>query len=121
MPLPCNYPHSVFCLSVTNGQFIARKSFISKVRVKVVMCSACSVWITNHSNIHTVPTNAAWEKVQRDFSTVFASLTDINQPDFVSVHLIYHHSVLSNHCSLSTSAMKQSKKKGFFQLSGFFK
>ena len=32
-----------------------------------------------------VPTNGAWEKVRRDFSSVFASLTDLNNPDYVSV------------------------------------
>ena len=31
-----------------------------------------------------VPTNAAWEKVKRDFSAVFRSLTDIANPDYVS-------------------------------------
>ena len=30
-----------------------------------------------------VPTNHAWEKVKRDFSKVFTSLTDINNPDYV--------------------------------------
>ena len=31
-----------------------------------------------------VPTNTAWENVRRDFSKVFNSLTDLNNPDFVS-------------------------------------
>ena len=31
-----------------------------------------------------VPTNTAWENVRRDFSKVFKSLTDLNNPDFVS-------------------------------------
>ena len=31
-----------------------------------------------------VPTNLAWENVKRDFSTVFNSLTDLNNPDYVS-------------------------------------
>ena len=31
-----------------------------------------------------VPSNSAWEKVKRDFSTIFASLVDINNPEFVS-------------------------------------
>ena len=30
-----------------------------------------------------VPTNYAWEKVQRDFSTVFRNLADIKNPDYV--------------------------------------
>ena len=33
-----------------------------------------------------VPTNTAWENVRRDFSKVFNSLTDLNNPDFVSTY-----------------------------------
>jgi len=29
-----------------------------------------------------VPSNHAWEKAKRDFSTIFASLIDINNPEF---------------------------------------
>ena len=32
-----------------------------------------------------VPSNHAWEKAKRDFSTIFASLIDINNPEFVSL------------------------------------
>lgn len=37
-----------------------------------------------------VPTNNAWEKVKRDFSQVFASLTDINTPDYAANILLRH-------------------------------
>ena len=32
-----------------------------------------------------VPTNNGWEKVKRDFSQVFASLTSLQTPDYVSL------------------------------------
>ena len=35
-----------------------------------------------------VPTNQAWEKVKRDFSTVFLSLTDIKNLDYVSYKIV---------------------------------
>ena len=44
-----------------------------------------------------VPTNTAWENVRRDFSSVFASLTDINNPDYVS-------SRYQNHCDKSKNS-----------------
>ena len=37
-----------------------------------------------------VPTNTAWENVRRDFSKVFKSLTDLNNPDFVSITDLIH-------------------------------
>jgi len=40
-----------------------------------------------------VPTNNAWEKVKRDFSQVFASLTDINIPEYPS-HILMRHVLL---------------------------
>jgi len=42
-----------------------------------------------------VPTNNAWEKVKRDFSTVFLSLTDINNPDYPT-NILRRHLVVSD-------------------------
>ena len=36
-------------------------------------------------NAFAVPTNNGWEKVKRDFSQVFASLTSLQTPDYVSL------------------------------------
>ena len=40
-----------------------------------------------HSSLpaFAVPTNNGWEKVKRDFSQVFASLTSLQTPDYVSL------------------------------------
>jgi len=42
-----------------------------------------------------VPTNNAWEKVKRDFSTVFLSLTDINNPDYPT-NILRRHLIISD-------------------------
>ena len=38
----------------------------------------------HRSLLLAVPTNNGWEKVKRDFSQVFASLTSLQTPDYVS-------------------------------------
>lgn len=42
-----------------------------------------------------VPTNNAWEKVKRDFSTVFLSLTDINNPEYPT-NILKRHFIISD-------------------------
>jgi len=42
-----------------------------------------------------VPTNTAWENVRRDFSSVFASLTDINNPDY-PVNILRRHLIVAS-------------------------
>ncbi|XP_023335433.1 fasciclin-1 [Eurytemora carolleeae] len=42
-----------------------------------------------------VPTNAAWEKVKRDFTQAFRSLTDINTPDFAT-RILQRHLIISD-------------------------
>ena len=37
-----------------------------------------------------VPTRTAWEYVRRDFCKVFKSLTDLNNPDFVSTTIDFY-------------------------------
>jgi len=41
-----------------------------------------------------VPTNLAWENVKRDFSTVFNSLTDLNNPDY-PVNILRRHLIVA--------------------------
>ena len=42
-----------------------------------------------------VPTNTAWENVRRDFSSVFASLTDINNVDY-PVNILRRHLIVAS-------------------------
>ena len=51
-----------------------------KIMLCICQCNVFSSPIT----LVAVPTNNGWEKVKRDFSQVFASLTSLQTPDYVS-------------------------------------
>ena len=56
-------------------------------------------------NAFAVPTNNGWEKVKRDFSQVFASLTSLQTPDYVSLPAkILQQKAQNMICSLTIKA-----------------
>ena len=63
-------------------------------------------------NAFAVPTNNGWEKVKRDFSQVFASLTSLQTPDYVSLPAnILRQKMQNMICSFSIKAETRDRLK----------